>query len=73
MKKALLFFAGVAIVASLSSCKKTYACKCTSSVGGTSTSVTSGSFKATKKDAEDTCSGSAYTTGSSVTCEAVKQ
>ncbi|MBL0317180.1 MAG: hypothetical protein IPP69_16000 [Flavobacteriales bacterium] len=73
MKKALLFFAGVAIVASLSSCKKSYTCKCTVSGGGVSITTESAEFKATKKDAEDSCSATASAGGSSTTCEAVKK
>jgi hypothetical protein len=73
MKKALMFFAGVAIVASLSSCKKDYACKCTTTVAGISATAEGATFKATKKDAEDSCSATATAGGGSTTCEAVKK
>ncbi len=50
MKKVFMFFAGVAFVASLSSCKKDYTCTCTAS--GISSTV---DMKMTKKDAEAAC------------------
>ncbi len=74
MKKVFMFFAGVAIVASLSSCKKDYACKCTASGNGSSITAEGGTFKDTKKGAEDKCKVSEGSAGGvTTTCEAVKK
>ena len=72
MKKVVLLLAVVAMVSSLTSCKKDYACKCTGTILGASYSAESATFKATKKDAEDTCTSSTYT-GTGLSCEAVKK
>lgn len=64
MKKSILFVA-VVIAASLASCKKDYACKCTYG----SLTVTGDTVKETKKDAKDRCEAE---TKSGWSCEAVK-
>lgn len=63
MKK-LLVVAAVAVVALSSACKKDYACQCTSG----SVTVTGGTFKAKKADAEKSCN----VTSAGTTCKAVK-
>ena len=69
MKKGLLFVA-VVFAASFASCKKDYACECT--VGGLT--ATGGTFKDTKKNAEEKCNEDDVSTGAvTVECEAVKQ
>ena len=60
MKKLTLLFAGIAFVASLSSCKKDYVCKCTS--GGVAYETALGKQK--KKDAEDACA--VFSTGAAL-------
>lgn len=66
MKKVLLFVA-VVFAASFASCKKDYQCDC--KVAGTT--ISSGTFKDTKKNAEDACD--ALNVGITADCEAVKQ
>ena len=56
MKK-VLFLATAVVVLSLSSCKKEYDCECT--IGGTTTTVSSGT-KMSKKTAETWCETSSY-------------
>lgn len=75
MKKAIMFLACVVAITSLSSCKKDYACKCTTTTNGVAAaSVTGGTFKETKKGAEDACGTSEISVGTTtVSCEAVKQ
>jgi hypothetical protein len=64
MKKIVLF-AVVMGALSFASCKKDYACKCTTG----NVAVTGSSVKQTKKDAKDRCANSS---NSYTTCEAVK-
>lgn len=73
MKKVLLFVA-VVFAASFASCKKDYQCECTTTAGTVSTTATGGTFKETKKKAEEACEADSQSYGTvSVDCEAVKQ
>lgn len=58
MKKVLILCVGVAFVASMTSCKKDWNCKCTAN----GSEIATGTFTATKKDATEACDalGAAY-------------
>ncbi len=73
MKKVFTFIAAVAIVASLSSCKKDYTCDCTVTAAGIST-TSSSAITAKKSDAESACDAMATTVaGVTKTCELKKK
>ena len=64
MKKLSMIAMGVVLVASLASCKKDYTCTCTYTDGNT-TSSTSWTIRATKKDAKAACESSQVSSGTS--------
>lgn len=66
MKKVFILCVGVAFVASMTSCKKDWNCKCT--VNGQEAAT--GTFNATKKDAQDACDALGTSSGGS--CELTK-
>ncbi|GAB4449086.1 MAG: hypothetical protein OHK0036_05560 [Bacteroidia bacterium] len=64
MKKIVSIIGAVALVATLSSCKKNWTCECCTSCSGTNTCVSGTSGKMKKKDAESWCSQGNTTYGS---------
>lgn len=68
MKK-LVFAAAALGLISLTSCKKEYTCKCTTTVGSTSTSVQAKTAKLSKKDAKAACETTTSVPGASTKCE----
>jgi len=76
MKKVFTLIAAVAMITSLSSCKKDWDCKCSSKDSSNSSYSASStvSFTATKKDAEDSCTAFETTVGTiSTSCELSKK
>jgi hypothetical protein len=69
MKKVFTFIAAIAFVASMSSCKKDWSCSC--KVDGQE--VSSGTFNAKKKDAQDACDALGKLSAGSVSCELKKK
>ncbi len=69
MKKIVSIIGAVALIATLTSCKKNWTCECCTTCSGTTTcaSVTSGKMK--KKDAEAWCSQGNTTYGCSASCK----
>ncbi|GAB4206777.1 MAG: hypothetical protein Fur0023_16940 [Bacteroidia bacterium] len=70
MKKIASIIGAVAIVATISSCKKNWTCECTTTCGSTSTTVSATSGKMKKKDAEAWCNqGNVSSSGCSSSCK----
>lgn len=69
MKKIVLALAAFGLV-TMTSCKKEWTCKCTTTVGGVSTSVEGKTDKTTRKKAKEACEkGSGSALGITTTCE----
>lgn len=70
MKKIVSIIGVVALVATLSSCKKNWTCECCATCGGTTSCATATSGKMKKKDAENWCNQGSYSSSScSTTCK----
>ncbi|GAB4453728.1 MAG: hypothetical protein OHK0036_16820 [Bacteroidia bacterium] len=70
MKKVVSIVSAVAVIATLSSCKKNWTCECTTNCGGTTATFSATSGKMKKKDAETWCNNGNETSGScSTSCK----
>lgn len=68
MKKLVLAIAALGFV-TMTSCKKEWTCKCTTTVNGVSTSAEGKTTKLSKKDAKAACEKGTTVSGVTVKCE----
>lgn len=71
MKKIVSIIGAVALVATLTSCKKNWTCECCTTCGGSTACASGQTEKLTKKKATDKCNEGdrEYSMGGGVTCK----